>query len=237
MKMSSPSDNFVNIPISIRNLDRWIVRSSILEAMRGVLPSLSGSLVDIGCGKMPYRELILAESGVREYVGVDIEGAREYSRSVKPDVVWDGRSLPLSAQRFDCALATEVFEHTGDLSGLLSEIRRVLRPGGLLFFTTPFVWPYHEVPHDHQRWTSFGLRSKLEAAGFKHVEVRSVGGWHSTLAQMLGLWVSRAPMSRPLRYALRYPVLATQRLLVRHDCAAVDVESSMPRLLTGTART
>ncbi|HVF70735.1 MAG TPA: class I SAM-dependent methyltransferase [Chthoniobacterales bacterium] len=229
-------DNFIHVPVVRWNMDRWIVRQSILRVIKRTLPQLNGALLDIGCGKMPYRSFILENSGVTTYSGLDLEGALVYEEGFRPDVTWDGRRMPLDDASFDCALATEVFEHTPDIALLLAEIRRVLKPGGLLCFTTPFLWPYHEAPHDSQRWTSFGLERVLAAAGFTSIEVRSIGNWHSSLAQFLGLWAARAPLPRFVRAGLRYPIFALQKFLMRYDGDSEPCEAAMPRMLGGTAR-
>ena len=66
-------DDFTNIKFSIQNLDIFIVRTSIFNALKEISPYLNGSLLDIGCGKMPYKEYILNNSGVQNYTGIDIE--------------------------------------------------------------------------------------------------------------------------------------------------------------------
>ena len=43
----------------------------------------------------------------------------------------------------------------------------MLRPGGALLLTIPFLWPEHEQPWDSQRFTCFGLQRRLEASGFR----------------------------------------------------------------------
>jgi SAM-dependent methyltransferase len=231
-----PPDNFINVPVVASNIDRWIVRQSIFRVIEKTVPQLQGSLLDVGCGRMPYRSFILGNSRVDSYTGLDIEGALIYEEGLKPDVTWDGRRMPFDNASFDCALATEVFEHAPDARALLDEIRRVLKPGGVLCFTTPFLWPYHEVPHDSQRWTSFGLESLLAGAGFSSIEVRSIGNWHSSLAQFLGLWTARAPLPRLVRAGLRYPLFALQKILMRYDGDSAPRETAMPRMLGGTAR-
>ncbi len=43
---------FLNPPFTPNNLDRCIVRSSILKAFQETLPQLQGTLLDVGCGQM-----------------------------------------------------------------------------------------------------------------------------------------------------------------------------------------
>lgn len=229
-------DGFVNIDVGPDNLDRWIARKGILEALGRALPLLHGSLLDIGCGKMPYRREILKNSKVSSYTGLDLEDALVYDPDIHPDVVWDGSEIPLPDRSFDCAIATEVLEHVTDIDLLLREIHRILIPGGVFFFTTPFIWPYHETPHDCQRWTALGLQSHLRAAGFHDDSIVSQGNWYSSLAQMIGLWGARAPMPRIFRTAIRYPLFLLQRILIRFDGDSLPVENSMPRCICGTAR-
>jgi SAM-dependent methyltransferase len=229
-------DNFINVPVTPGNIDRWIVRTSIRDFLRGKLPQLHGNLLDVGCGRMPYKDLVLKNSAVSRYTGLDIDSALVYEKGVGPDATWDGTTMPFANGTFDCALLTEVLEHAPDPLALLREVRRVLKPGAVLCFTTPFVWPYHETPHDAQRWTSYGLARQLEAAQFHDIEVGLIGNWHSSLAQFLGWWVARAPMSRFLRAGVRYPIFALQRWLMRYDDKSAPNENAMPRMLGGTAR-
>lgn len=236
MNTRQTADGFILIPRSPRNIDRWICRSSIVMQLRSVYPEMTGRLLDVGCGRMPYRQEICASTSVTEYIGLDIDSAIVYDAAVKPDVTWDGMAMPFPDGCFDCAIATEVFEHAPDLDVLLRELLRVLRPGGLLFFTTPFFWPYHETPHDMQRWTSYGLKRHLQSIGYRDIVVTSIGNWHSAFAQFLGLWVARSPMPRAVRALLRWPVFWLQLFMMRFDANTVDQENSMPRMLAGKAR-
>jgi len=73
----------------------------------------------------------------------------------------------------------------------MKEIWRVLKPGGILFFTVPFLWNLHEIPYDEYRYTPFALKRHLTQSGFNEIEIKAMGGWDAALAQMLGLWVRR----------------------------------------------
>ena len=187
--------NFVNIRLDISNLDIYYIRTSIFNAIKETLLLFQGSLLDIGCGKMPYKDHILNHSGVISYTGLDIETAKVYDKQIKPDVTWDGVTMPFNDKDFDCAFGTEVLEHCPQPEIILKEVHRVLKPGGIFFFTVPFLWNLHETPHDEYRYTPFALERHLENAGFKDIQLKATGGWHASMAQMLGLWVRRSPMS------------------------------------------
>lgn len=187
-------DNFTQIPFTKENLDRYFIRTSILKAISGNLKHFKGKLLDVGCGKMPYKQYILDNSKVKTYEGIDIDYAKIYDRKVKPDYYWDGNKMPFETATYDTIIATEVLEHAPQPEVILNEIFRILRSDGIFFFTTPFLWNLHEVPHDEYRFTPFALKRLLEAAGFQDVELKAGGGWHASMAQMLGLWVRRSPM-------------------------------------------
>ena len=78
-------DNFIVIPFTRKNLDLYVIRTAILKALSGNLSRLHGKLLDAGCGKMPYKDYILNNSRVKDYVGLDIEQALNYDDMVKPD--------------------------------------------------------------------------------------------------------------------------------------------------------
>jgi ubiquinone/menaquinone biosynthesis C-methylase UbiE len=196
-------------------MDRYIARSTIFKAIKWAIPSLSGKLLDIGCGKMPYKKHLLEHSKVESYIGLDIENALIYDETVKPDFTWNGVSMPFSDNTFNCAFGTEVLEHCPDPEWILKETNRVLKSGGTFFFTVPFLWNLHEVPNDEYRFTPFSLKRHLENSGFREIEIRAMGGWHHSMAQMLGLWVKRAPISKRKAKVLSIIILPIMKYLIK----------------------
>jgi SAM-dependent methyltransferase len=231
-------DKFINIPFTKDNLDRYFVRTSILKALTSNLPRFSGELLDIGCGKMPYKNYILENSNVRQYVGLDIESALEYDTDVKPDYTWDGKRMPFEDDSFDCAFGTEVLEHCPEPEMVLKEVLRVLKLDGIFFFTVPFLWNLHEVPHDEYRYTPFSLERHLKNSGFREIEIIATGGWHATMAQMLGLWVRRSPISSRKRKTLSLILKPIIKFLIKMDKSEQIVfkEGQMITGLYGTAK-
>jgi SAM-dependent methyltransferase len=200
--MKNNYDNFIVVKFSSSNLDRYIIRTSIKRAIDWALPMLKGQLLDAGCGKMPYKDYILQNSEVHEYVGLDIEVAIVYDEKIRPDYTWDGKIMPFENNSFESCIATEVLEHCSDPDIFLHEVNRVLKSGGIFFFTVPFLWNLHEVPHDEYRYTPFSLERHLVNSGFTEIRISATGGWHASMAQMMGLWVRRSPMSKAKRNLL-----------------------------------
>lgn len=79
----------------------------------------------------------------------------------------------IPAERFDFVVCTEVLEHTLQPFEAVREIRRVLRPGGLVFVSTPFNFRIHGPLPDCWRFTEHGLRALF--ANFKLLELRELG--------------------------------------------------------------
>nr|WP_255478092.1 class I SAM-dependent methyltransferase [Flavobacterium sp. 9R] len=211
---------------------------SIFNALKVTIPKLKDNLLDIGCGKMPYREYILKNSRVNNYVGLDIEDALQYDSEIKPDFTWNGKEMPFEDSSFECAFGTEVLEHCPNPEVVLKEVFRVLKPNGLFFFTVPFIWNLHEVPNDEYRYTPFSLQRHLEASGFTDIKIKATGGWHASMAQMLGLWVRRSPMSSRKRNVLSCISKPIIKYLIKLDKPehVVFKEGQMITGLYGTAK-
>jgi SAM-dependent methyltransferase len=168
-------------------------RESILAAVRRFADGLpvGARVLDIGAGDGPYRELF----DRAEYVTVDWANSPHENASAT-DVVASADSLPIEDASFDAALLTQVLEHVPAPVDVLREAHRVLRAGGALLVTVPFVWEEHEKPFDFQRLSSSGVAHALEAAGFAEISVRPRNDYFTTLAQLMrnARWaIGRAP--------------------------------------------
>lgn len=206
---------FLNPPLIPEFIDLFIVRSSILGAVKKIAPLMHGDLLDVGCGVMPYRSILTSEpSKVSNYIGMDIE-SDIYQADV--DVRWDGKAIPLKDAAVDCAMATEVLEHCPDPGVVLGEIKRVLKPSGVFFFTVPFLWPIHDSPWDFYRYTPFALKTLLEDAGFRRIEIEALGGWNASLAQMIGLWLRRSGIDDESRAEYTQKLQPLYEVLLRGD--------------------
>jgi hypothetical protein len=229
------ADPFLSPRCTPGQLATWIARRGVLQGLKQNLSSFSGTLVDIGCGRMPYRALLTSSpSSVTRYIGVDIPNPR-YQDEVAPDLEWDGKRIPLRDGVAGSVMATEVLEHCPDPGVVLSEAYRIAGDGAFALFTVPFLWPLHDVPQDEYRFTPFSLRRHIEGAGFGDVAVSAVGGWDASLAQMIGLWASRRPMPRALRRLLLPLATPFVAALARMDEPPTEFGESL--MVTGLVAT
>lgn len=105
--------------------------------------SLAGGKVvlDLGCN-VGYGSKILS-SPAEKVIGVDVsekavQGARERFESDKMEFLQiDGKSLPFEDEMFDLVVSCQVIEHIVDYDQYIGEILRVLKPEGVVLFTTP----------------------------------------------------------------------------------------------------
>lgn len=141
----------------------FLPRRALWRAMGSAAQIATGRLLDVGCGNKPYRPLF---TQISEHLGLELDTS-ENRESKRADIYYDGHTFPIADRSVDTALCNQVLEHIFNPEQFLAELFRVLRPGGVLILTVPFMWPEHEQPHDCLRYTSFGLRDRLEQAGFR----------------------------------------------------------------------
>ncbi len=192
--------NFLNIELKDSNVFVYSVRRSLHRALDKNLQEFKGVLLDLGCGEMPYKQYILDyNKSITKYIGVDIDFSKDH-QAVKPDLYWDGKVIPMKDGSVDTLIATELFEHIGNVETVLKESYRVLKKDGILYFTVPFVWPLHETPFDEYRYTPYSLTRHLKNSKFENIRIEILGGYHAAIAQMLCIWISNVKLNLHSRY-------------------------------------
>lgn len=76
----------------------------------------------------------------------------------RPAVVLDAHDIPFEDETFDGVIVQAVLEHVVDPVRCAAEIRRVLRPQGIVYAETPFMQQVHEGAYDFTRFTHLGHR-------------------------------------------------------------------------------
>jgi ubiquinone/menaquinone biosynthesis C-methylase UbiE len=118
------------------------------ELSRPFLPSSpDAALLDFGCGN--GANTVLFAEDFATVVGVDVEAERVEQAKAEADRLglsnvsyqcYDGARLPFEDASFDHVVSFEVLEHTRDDSASVAEIRRVLKPEGMITISVPNKW-------------------------------------------------------------------------------------------------
>ncbi|MFN3429760.1 MAG: class I SAM-dependent methyltransferase [Candidatus Sericytochromatia bacterium] len=90
-----------------------------------------------------------------EYLGVDVAPGPGVDQVCPAEAL----AATFGEARFDVVVSTEVIEHVEDWRSVLSNMKRVLAPGGLILLTTRSPgYPYHAFPHDFWRYDQADMR-------------------------------------------------------------------------------
>lgn len=117
-------------------------------------------VLDFGCGKQPYRDLIEAAGG--DYHGFD---STEFGGNVSGEDVYAGDDeWPVGS--YDTVLCTQVIQYVVEPKGFVESLGVELRSGGALVLTYPLNWDWIE-PADSWRFTPTGMKALLTDAGFE----------------------------------------------------------------------
>ena len=171
-----------------------------------------GELLDFGCGNKPYKQLFM---NVDKYIGVDIEVSGHDHEKEDIEYYWDGNKLPFENESFDYVISTEVFEHIFNLDNSLDEISRIMKKGGQLLVTVPFVWEEHERPYDFARYSNYGIEFLLKKHGFSIERREKSCTYLESVAQLKNTYWEKVlfnkawyPISMLLRLFISFPITA-----------------------------
>lgn len=133
-----------------------------------------GLVVDLGCGTGQYKDIILKSA--KSYIGVDWENCSHDKNKI--DVFADlNEKLPFNDEFADTIVSFQVMEHLPDPNHFLSECNRILKKGGAIFITVPFMWHIHEQPNDYYRFTRYGLSYLFKKNGFVNITINENSGF------------------------------------------------------------
>lgn len=171
---------------------------------------------------IPDPEILVIGAGERVHPGrvtyTDVAFAANAS------CIADAHDLPFPDASFDVVRAEAVLEHVCDPQRCVSEIQRVLRPGGFVFALTPFLQPVHMGAYDFTRFTHLGHRRLFRY--FDQVESGMVGGpVYSAIHVLRNLFTAISDRPR-VRGGLRlfalmltYPMRHLDRFVTRTDAS------------------
>jgi len=195
-KHSSGIQRLQKYEARITSSDYLVYKPLIDLLVKNIRKHAFGSVLDIGCGNKPYKDLF--ESNIDAYIGCDVV----QSDLNLVDVICEANNIPLDSETFDTIFSTQVIEHVADHNGLVSEAFRLLKPQGKIIISGPMYWHLHEEPHDYFRFTKYGFEYLLAKHGFSDICIEPCGGkWALT-----GLVMMHAIPGRPriLNYLLNH---------------------------------
>jgi len=147
------------------------------EVINKLLPYVEGRVLDLGAGSAKYKDILLKKA--TDYVACDVQ----YNKNI--NVICDVANLVFPAESFDTVISTQVLEHVKNPFVVVSEIKKVLKPGGCAIITVPFMIPYHPDPHDNFRFSKEGLETLVKSQNFEVVESGIYGGIFMVFSAMI----------------------------------------------------
>lgn len=154
---------------------------AIEEFVKGAAAAPGHKVLDAGAGEARFADYFSKHF----YVALDACIGDELWDYSKVQLTADLAALPLRESVVDTVLNIQVLEHVKNPGLVLSELHRVLKPGGRLYLTAPQGWSEHQQPHDFYRFTRFALQHLLAEAGFKEIEIKALGGYFHYLGHRL----------------------------------------------------
>lgn len=111
--------------------------------------------LEVGAGNGAFQNV------VQDYTGIDLTQATAH-RYQKPFSVASATDLPFPDSSYDAIWTLAVLEHVPNPERALAEMRRVLRPGGLLLLAPAWQCrPWKAQGYEVRPWSDFGVRGKL----------------------------------------------------------------------------
>lgn len=173
---------------------QYFAKKYAWEAVEMAEAKAHGVLLDIGCGRMPYRDLFLKK--VDKYIGLDHpETARLYSGKFKPDIYANASKIPLKDKSIDTIIMFMVLEHLHDPEKALKEIKRITKKNGAIVVSTVQLYPIHDAPYDYLRFTKYGLKELFERSGLKIIKIKSQGNFWSFWGLSLNVFLFQTILS------------------------------------------
>jgi SAM-dependent methyltransferase len=152
---------------------QWAMNRQLMSFAREQLSKIpQGSMVlDVGVGSAPYWHL----RPDLAWHGLDINEGEKVDYLIAKDKDW-----PIPNESFDVVFCTQVIEHVEVPEFMVSQVKRVLKPGGLVILNAPFLYPFHGMPEDHSRFTTSQLRFLFK--DYEISECGILGGVGSSMA-------------------------------------------------------
>ena len=126
--------------------------------LRHWVPQVDGPVLEIGSKEYGSTSTFRDFYAGVEYVGVDMSEGKGVD--VVADLTKSTASLPDS--HFALGICCSVLEHVEKPWLFAPNLTRLIRPGGKLYMSVPWVWRYHAYPDDYFRFSHRGVMSLFD---------------------------------------------------------------------------
>lgn len=162
---------------------QWIANRYHLISRQSLGKLHSCKILDIGSGDSDHTTLLHSSNDI---FCLDYPVTNQRYQNT-PDIFGDACALPVGNETMDVVLLLEVLEHIGEDTQAIHSIKNVLKKGGRLYLSLPFLYPIHDAPYDFRRFTIHGIRHSLQKQGLKILNERSHGNSLVTAMQLMNL--------------------------------------------------
>jgi ubiquinone/menaquinone biosynthesis C-methylase UbiE len=148
-------------------------------------------ILDAGAGECQFKpwcaHLTYVSQDFNQYDGSGNNGLQTGQwDTTQIDIVSDITAIPVKDASFDAVMCTEVLEHVPDPVAALKEMNRVLKPGGYLLITSPFLSLTHFAPyHFASGLNTYFYQHHLNQMGYNILEIAPNGNYFELVAQEL----------------------------------------------------
>ena len=206
--------NIINADFYAKSLHRRLLEQEIKKI------SLSGVMLDIGSKNRRYDDYFPDA----RIMAIDIEPELKDGSIIQ----CDARNICFKDNSFDNVISFETFEYVYQTEDVLREVKRVLKPGGMCYFSVPFLNPVHGGAGDIVRYTRRGWQELLQRY-FDEVEIKSFGGRYLII---FDFWFDKVRKAGTFKKLALLPLA----LLLRSTCLFLnkkDDKESSERFVMG----
>jgi SAM-dependent methyltransferase len=173
-----------NLVTKVRYKGRDLRYRALFDVLRG---HCHGGVLDVGGGtfvrtaieeRVPFTQWTVVEPHAADLPTLDDPRVT--------GVEGDGCALEIADASYDTVLSIQVLEHVFEPMRMMSELWRVLRPGGVLIVMVPQTANLHHLPNHFQNLTRFWLDEAAERLDAEVLEYHAMGGaWSTTASRLL----------------------------------------------------
>lgn len=131
-----------------------------------------GVVLDAGAGQLRFKPFFEKSIYISQEhtTGIELKGMK----NIEYDLINPlDKKIPLQDNCLDAVLSNSTLEHIRYPEKFFAEAYRVLKPGGRIYISVPFIALEHEIPYDFQRPTRYGLERWLSDANFTNIKIEA----------------------------------------------------------------